>query len=232
MTVFFLFIWIISPIRSAVVVGWIGGIALAGLRVWWSRRAAADYRIELHRMLNSPDWVELDRKEYRINRPPHLWSKTLSDPEQFSRLEYYRVTKHAGEYILLAYLEQLELQQTRVRGFPFTILSVRLSRTLPGWVRLWPVNRLFQSFKQVDLESIQFNKLTYLVAEPKDIAVKVFAPDFMAWYLDLPDRPLVHVEGDTCCVMIEGRISRERLTELTNTLLAVKRFVERSGALA
>ncbi len=232
MVAFLLLFSFVSPIPSAVIAGLAAGFILLGFTIWSSRRASREYYSGLQRMFNSVQWATLDQKGYVATRPAHLLPKGIVDPEQYSKLVYFLVTKRNDDYIRLAYLEALVHEPRRNKGFPYTILFTTLSKSLPGWVRLWPIGRSFESFTQEDLESTEFNKQTHLVAEPKDLAVKLLTPDFMAWYLDRTDPPLIHVEGDTCCLMIEGRISEPRLTALFETLTVAKRFIGRSGALA
>jgi hypothetical protein len=62
--------------------------------------------------------------------------------------------------------------------------------------------------------------------------MKMFAPDVMSWYLDLPIMPMVHVEGRTGCLIYRGEISDGQ--QIIAAEVAIKQLVElvsKSGAL-
>ena len=80
-----------------------------------------------------------------------------------------------------------------------------------------------------ELESIDFNKQTLVRATSKKVPFSILSPDFMAWYLDAPEKPLLVFDGSHCyCTIIEASTVHVNAATLVKNLL---HHIRHSGAL-
>ena len=118
---------------------------------------------------------------------------------------------------------------------------LQLHGYLPGYIRVVPMNtsniwNLCRSFITTDekMESDEFNRQSWLLAEPDNLSYQVFSPNLMSRWLDLgSERPLLHVEGEVLAVIYSLKPGQPPLNFLQyqTSAWAWAESVERSGAL-
>lgn len=116
-------------------------------------------------------------------------------------------------------------------GFP-GILQVRLTfpKAFPGRLILQRVNGPTIG-RDIDLESVEFNKKVFVSTNQAKIAYQILSPDFMAWYLALPDRPIILFDHQSCFYTIVEYKPKDQ-AEIISVTEELAERVQHSGALS
>lgn len=86
-----------------------------------------------------------------------------------------------------------------------TAIQAAVRRSPSGYVHLRPMDSGFDFDRpEVHMEWPQFNLRTKLYADPPVSAYGVLSPTLMEWFLGLPERLWVSVEGGKCTLVLEG----------------------------
>ncbi|MFA5069959.1 MAG: DUF3137 domain-containing protein [Patescibacteria group bacterium] len=113
----------------------------------------------------------------------------------------------------------------------FNILQARL--TFPG---SFPGRLIIQRVagptlgRDIDLESVEFNKKVQVYTNQAKIAYQILSPDFMDWYLKLPDQPVIAFDQQICYYTLIG-FSNKGEEEITADIEQLIDRVLHSGAL-
>lgn len=86
------------------------------------------------------------------------------------------------------------------------ILQGRLTFTasFPGWLTLQRVDGPTIG-RDRQLESIEFNKKVLVYGESSKVAFQILSPDFMNWYLNRPEKPILAFRNNECyCTIVEN----------------------------
>ncbi len=93
------------------------------------------------------------------------------------------------------------------RIIPLTVALSQLPGKVNGWGRIRDANTIFAGFdRDVDLESVEFNKHVEVRANPKELAYALFPPEVMSHYLDLLEKPWFHIEGGWLATVQEKQV--------------------------
>ncbi len=109
--------------------------------------------------------------------------------------------------------------------------STLLDGSVDGWLHLEGNKEGFAWPGEVDLESNDYNITTHTRTSNKELPVHLLSPDIMAWYLDLPLKPWVHVEGRTLFVGLDVGQPVTGLEQLLGHIAFLQKAFNRSGAL-
>lgn len=157
---------------------------LAGLTISdWVMKIQPGKQIKLETI-----WPE--KSEFRRMGSPALISDLAATP-------YIVQEKDTPEYTFRAF--RIDFQNS---GIP-TLLQIRLSlpKMFPGRLVVQPVAGIHY-MKDINLESIKFNKKTIVQAETAKVAYQILSPDFMDWYLGLTFNPIFYFKDNVCNVTI------------------------------
>lgn len=111
-------------------------------------------------------------------------------------------------------------------------LAIRLPSHVSGWIRILPKESFMLKLKKdFHLESIQFNDEVSVFVEPKKLGPLFLSPTFMEWYMQQPEKPWVHIEGDICCVSLGRNVTYNGLQELLRLGQEILPLIQKSGAL-
>jgi len=116
-------------------------------------------------------------------------------------------------------------------GFP-GILQVRLTfpGSFPGRLVLNRVNGPTLG-RDINLESVEFNKKVFVSTDQAKIAYQILSPDFMDWYLKLADQPILIFDHQECYYTIVEYKPKPQ-AEIMAVAEELAERVQHSGALA
>lgn len=149
----------------------------------------------------------------------------------------YRVTKYAEpNFAFVIALIQTPATFVGNSGYHLdsicTIVQGVLPARIEGWISVKPTEFLEQSLGQdIDLESIEFNRLFEIKSSSTKQAFLGLAPNLMSWFMDLPRGVWLHIEGNQVSLVFTRDLSPNEITAASGNIRRLVDLVKHGGAL-
>jgi len=175
--------------------------------------------------------------EHRVKVPIHLFTEISKLASQELKLLYQiqlPTQTGPGQIVIAHVVTPTESGSVLARpahhASPVSMVLLTRPKAIIGWIRVQPTQLLENMLgKDIDLESVEFNKLFDIRGSDKRQVWQSLGPDLMSWYQGLPRGCWLHLEDNQAVLVFTRYLTSEDLKTLPTSIQQLRRMIERSG---